>query len=480
MKGRFVTAFDEILAANRGCEVRNLLITDANPEFLDDALYALRYWSLKNRINLVELDEGDDSWLPEIQSRELFGKLNQPNTVLMIKNYATVTYMRGDDNTPRNFLRDAVLNRHYGCGNDFVPSDELPDLKFVVVINDLSYMDWRNDEYMTFSVIHKDNTKKTWTNTQSSLITSKMHPVMSAINKTLYYVSDDESTLCIDVAEVYRGVRLKHAIRSHRSTIDDKTEINYTYIEINLPDFNERVLCIILRDRVKRLGDMRLVIDGARLKQSFPKLETICCDDMFSINDPNNELCILDPFEVGEASFRLAQEGEIDQANALVRNLWALDNKWARFFREVAVDFQCKREDHHKVYPDGTLWHSGMDNLFRIYLLGWYSSDCSFDAEHNVSVSKHKNFDKAIELLSIRFKNWDINEICEKLYWDLEHVKIDEAVDKALFSKILSEAKRLFPGALEEMYEFSWIEGGAPTLDPKLGWDERDVSSGEN
>jgi hypothetical protein len=480
MKDKFITAFETVLAINQNGEVKNLLITDDDTEFLDEALYQLRYWCVANGFNLVELDEKAPSWLPEIQSRELFDKLNQPNTVLMIKNYATVTYMRGDDNTPRNFLRDAVLNRHYGCGNDFVPSDKLPNLKFVVVINDLSYMDWRNDEYMTFSVIHRDNTKKTWTNTQSSLITSKMHPVMSAINKTLYYVSDDETTLCIDIAEVYRGVRLKHAIRSHRPTVDYKTEINYTYIESNLPDFNDRVLCIILRDRGKRLGDMRLVIDVGRLKQSFPKLETVCCDDMFSIKDPNSELCILDPFETGEVSFRLAQEGKIDQANAWVRNLWALDNKWARFFREVAVDYQCKREDHHKVYPDGTVGHSGMDNLFRIYLLGWYSSDCSFDAEHNVSVSKHKNFDKAIELLSIRFKNWDINEICEKLYWDLEHVKIDEAFDKELFSKILSEAKRLFPGALEETYEFGWIESGAPTLDPELGWDESDVSSGEN
>jgi hypothetical protein len=95
-------------------------------------------------------------------------------------------------------------------------------------------------------------------------------------------------------------------------------------------------------------------------------------------------------------------------------------------------------------------------------------------------VSKYKNFDKAIELLPIRFKNWDINEICEKLYWDLEHIKIDETFDKELFSKILSEAKRLFPGALEETYEFGWIESGAPTLDPELEWDESDVSSGEN
>ena len=150
MNERFVNAFEDTLAENRNGEVRNLLITDEDVEFLDDALYALRSWAVKNKINLVELDERDSSWFPDIQSRELFDKLNQPNTVLLIKNYATVSYMRGNDNTPRNFLRDAVMNRHYGCGNDFVPSDALPNLMFVVVLNDLSEMKWRSDEYMTY------------------------------------------------------------------------------------------------------------------------------------------------------------------------------------------------------------------------------------------------------------------------------------------------------------------------------------------
>ena len=124
MRERFFTAFDEVLAANKGGEVKNLLITDGNPYFLDEALYQLRCWVFDRGYNLVELDEKDDSWLPLIQSRELFEKLNQPNTVLLIRNYATVLW-GGVENTPYNFLRDAVMNRHYGCGNDFVPSDEL-------------------------------------------------------------------------------------------------------------------------------------------------------------------------------------------------------------------------------------------------------------------------------------------------------------------------------------------------------------------
>ena len=37
---------------------------------------------------------------------------------------------------------------------------------------------------------------------------------------------------------------------------------------------------------------------------------------------------------------------------------------------------------------------------------------------------KHQNVDKAIELLQVRFKNWDIDEIIEKLHSDLDHVEI--------------------------------------------------------
>lgn len=44
MKERLITTFEEILAANQSGEVRNLLITDDSAEFLDDALYALRYY----------------------------------------------------------------------------------------------------------------------------------------------------------------------------------------------------------------------------------------------------------------------------------------------------------------------------------------------------------------------------------------------------------------------------------------------------
>ena len=450
MKERFERAFNDMLTENASGEVRNLLITDGNAEFLDDALYALRSWALKNSMNLVELDEKDDSWLPDIQSRELFYKLNLPNTVLMIKNYATVTYMRGDDNTPRNFLRDAVLNRHYGCGNDFEPSDELPNLQFVVVINDLTEMKWRSDEYMTFSIIHQDNSKRVWINTDFTLLSSKMHPVMSAINKVLFWVSDDETTLCVDVGEAFRGFRRPLRFL----TVDDRIAMIHTFIESNLPDFHERVVCLILK--MTRFGeDERFVIDGRRLRKSFPKLGSICCNDNIEIADMDDEMCVLDPFDLGEMSFYLALDDDIPMANTFVRDLWALDHKWARFFREVARDYYRKPEDHAKFDTNSTVHNwTGMDHLFHIYLLGWYhAGDDFFDDADRVYVRAHQDFTKAIDLLAIRFQNCGVDEVAEKLYWDYRHVENDETPDYEQFAKVLQEAERLVPGVLAKMYD---------------------------
>lgn len=158
MRERFFTAFEEVLAANRGGEVKNLLITDGDSLFLDDAQYALRRWVLDKGFNLVEIDEESDDWLPEIQSRELFYKLSVPNTVLLVRNYAITNWDSHNENTPRNFLCDAALNRHYGCGNDFVPSDELPNLLFVVALNDLSKMYWDEAESSSFAIMFEDKT----------------------------------------------------------------------------------------------------------------------------------------------------------------------------------------------------------------------------------------------------------------------------------------------------------------------------------
>jgi hypothetical protein len=180
---------------------------------------------------------------------------------------------------------------------------------------------------------------------------------------------------------------------------------------------------------------------------------------MFEIAGAQDEICVSDPFELGELCFNLAQDGDIAMANSLTRDLWALDHKWARFFREVAKDYYRKPEDHANFEPDSTVYNpTGMDHLFHIYLLGWYhAGDDLFDKEDRVLVTKHKDFNKAIDLLSVRFQNCSVDEVADKLYQDLQLVTNDENLDYKQFAIVLEEAERLVPGVVSKMCENGWL-----------------------
>ena len=450
LKEKIEKVAGELVAINVGGTVRNLLITDDKPEFLNDALYVLREWALENGINLVEVDEKDDSWLPEIQSRELFDKLNLPKTVLVAKNYATVNYLRNDDNTPRNFLRDAITNRHYGCGNDFVPSDELPNLLFVVALNDLSEMYWREDEYSIFDVIHEYDNIGTWVNTAYSRPASDMHYVMSRVNKPVYLVSKDKKAMRFDAGDAFgrNGIRLRRPIRF--CSAEERTDIIHTYIENHLPYFHKELECLILRMR-RFTEEERFVIDVERLRKSFPNIKSIYCTGVFEIENPGEKIDVYDQFELGEYIFSVAQTGDFKTANYLTRRLWAFDFKWAKFFRMIARDYCRSSEDHTNHEAESGLHNwTGMDHLFHIYMLGWWhSGDDFFDEEDKVFVMKHKNADKAIALLPIRFQNCELAEVSEKLYWDIKHIENDASPDYELFAKVLVETERLFPGVIK-------------------------------
>lgn len=454
MRERFDAAFDEVYAANLAGEVKNILITDGDAAFLEDAADALRSWARKNAMELVELDERDDSWLPEIQSRELFYKLNRPNTVLVIRNYATVTYPRGEENTPRNFLRDAILNRHYACGNDFVPSDDLPNLAFVAVINDLTEMGWRRDEYMTFSVMHLDDGRGLWINKNTAIANHKMHKVMSAVNQVKWWVSEDKTTLYLNAVNAFVDDRTDCLIRSRLLTGEEKSALIYEYIEKNLPYFYKSVNCLILKLNHFRANEP-IAVDGTRLKQSFPNLGTIYSKDDFEIVGTDHGLYVLDPFDLGEMAFYLAQEGDVSMANTFAQELWVLDHKWFKFFHEVAKDYYRRTKDHLMPNPSGTIHHWwGMDHLFHVYLLGWYhAGDDFFDEADKVYIRAHKDLAKAIDLLAIRFKNCSMDEVAEKLYWDYRHVTSDENPNYEEFTKVLHEAERLVPGVVTKMYD---------------------------
>ena len=441
---RLANAFEELATVNRGGTVRNLLITDDNLEFLNDALYLLRRWALRNNINLVEIDEKDDSWLPEIQSRELFDKLNQPNSVLLIKNYATESWVSSDDNTPRNFLFNAVVNRHYGCGNDFVPSDELPNLLFVVAINDRSLMQWQENEYGYFTVLLEDECKEFWVDTNKVRHSSQMCPVMSRFNKVIYFASEDSKVLSMDLSKAFRRVRSIE----YRSP-EERTDMIHTYINNNILHFHDKVEHIIFK--LDRFEDYeRFVIDAARLREFYQNVKSIDCSFVFDVSNADESIKVCDPFELGESAFDYALKGDFETANFLTRRLWDLDHKWAKFFREVAVDYQCPHEHHERCYPDGNVSNTGLDKLFRVYLLGWCAlTDKSEEGKKRLFLEEHQNINKAIELVKVRFKNWERREIKEKLRVDLEHIEIS----KKWYENLLEEQEWYADDYIEEREE---------------------------
>ena len=471
MKERLISVFEEVLAVNKGGKVRNLLITDDSPEFLDDGLYTLRRWAFDRRFHLVELDEKSGDWLNEVQSRELFDKLNTPDTVLLVKNYARTLWKKFDTNTPRNFLRDAALNRHYGCGNDFVPADELPNLLFVVALNDLSPMHWEEVEFSCFEIMHKDESKTVWSNTRVHSLGAQMHPVMSRENKELYRASADGKDLSFEVNKAFRGL----FYRPYRTddTMRMREDRIHLFFEKNRPDFYEQVENLILKGHFSREDD-EYKLDAARLLAVFPRLKTICCPHNIVIENVPHTLRVFDPFELGEYSFELARAKDFKEANRYSRMLWALDSKWAKFWNEVAVDFSCPHERHESCYPDGNISNTGLDKLFRVYLLGWYSPTDQFEYyEQLVFAKKHQNVDKAIELLQARFKNREIHEITKKLMRDLEYVEVfkedyeqmaeengedldeefDGKQDYSGFMRALIATDHLYPGTMDQLYD---------------------------
>ena len=137
-------------------------------------------------------------------------------------------------------------------------------------------------------------------------------------------------------------------------------------------------------------------------------------------------------------------------------------------FREVAKDYYRKPEDHLAFDPDNAVHHwTGLDDLFRIYFLGWYhAGDDFFDEEDKVYVSKHKNIDKAFALLPVRFNNCSIDEVADKLYWDFRHLKESIKPDYLLFTQVLEEAEKICPGVLAKMRDSGLITEDSESFFP--------------
>ena len=306
-----------------------------------------------------------------------------------------------------------------------------------------------------------DTSKFTVSNDRSRV--TNMFSVVSQDETVVYHVSKDRRDLCVDVKDALRcGPRRMHIKHSQYEAVQAiRSEHVHTYLEMNVPDFYDKLECLILLTQFFHENDI-LTLDADRLLAVFPNLKTVCCKENIVINNAAPKLRVLDPFEVGEYSFELAKNKNFKEANRYVRVLLALSGKWARFWRAVARDFNRKPEDHPKFDPQGVMTHDGMDDLFRVYLLGWYAKGVPLEEDYQkLYAEKHKNLDKAIALLPVRFQNCSLHEVSEKLYWDLQYVedaKYPDSPDFDSFFKVLVETELLFPGAAEGIYKDGWID----------------------
>jgi hypothetical protein len=203
--------------------------------------------------------------------------------------------------------------------------------------------------------------------------------------------------------------------------------------------------------------DEKFILDADRLLAVFPSLKLVLCGGAVEIINSEDKLYVLDPFDIGEMSFLLMQEGDEEAANTHMAELFALDKKWFDFWLNVIIDYKRTPEDHPVYDPQGTMIYDGMDDLFKVYLLGWYPKGLPIEDDfEKVYAEKHKNFQKAIKLLPIRFQNCSLHEVSDKLFWDLQYVEVERDLDFDSFFRVLVEAELLYPGALDQMFE-DWL-----------------------
>ena len=147
---------DDTLRVNAKGEISNVMFRGEDPYFRARVRAEISNWVKTKELHLVRLDEDELDWIDKIQSRELFEELSQPNIVL-IEQYATGLFS-GEDN-PHNFLRALVKSRIYGCGNGWAPDDSLPNVLFVVAINDTTKLHWEMSERSMFGVFGEEDLK---------------------------------------------------------------------------------------------------------------------------------------------------------------------------------------------------------------------------------------------------------------------------------------------------------------------------------
>ena len=289
----------------------------------------------------------------------------------------------------------------------------------------------------------------------------EFYSVITEENEEIYLVSEDRKDLILDVKKALDGAprRMMRRHSQYEVVQTIRSEHVHAYLEKNTPDFYDKVECLILLTQFFHENDI-LTLDADRLLAVFPNLKAVCCHDNIVIENAPHALRVLDPFALGEYSFELARAKDFKEANRYFRMLWALDSKWAKSWGAVAKDYKRKPEDHPKIDSQDIMIYDGMDDLFKVYLLGWYPKGLPIEDDYQkVYAKKHKNFDKAVALLPVRFQNCYLHEVGEKFFWDLQYVETDENPDYEGLVKVILATEKIVPDVRKNFYEAVQLYG---------------------
>ena len=278
-------------------------------------------------------------------------------------------------------------------------------------------------------------------------------------DRELFGISEDRREIFVDLVKAtLNSLRLPVHVSQDLEFPRVRGEYIHAFLDEYAIDYNEKAETLFLSSK-RCQEDEKFTLDADRLLGVFPNLKMVLCGGAVKIINSEDKLFVLDPFDLGEMSFLLMQEGDEEAANTYMDELFALDSKWFDFWSKVIIDYKREPWEHPEFDPNGAMVHDGMDDLFRVYLLGWYPKGVPLEEDfEKVFAEKHKDLKKAIELLPVRFRNCNLHEVSEKLFWDLQYVEAERDPDFDSFFRVLVETELIFPGAAEGIYKDGWID----------------------
>ena len=271
-------------------------------------------------------------------------------------------------------------------------------------------------------------------------------------DRELFGISENQKEIFVDLVKAtLNSLHLPVNASQNLELPRVRGEYIHAFLDEYAIDYNEKAETLFLSSK-RCQEDEKFTLDADRLLAVFPSLKLVLCGGAVEIINSEDKLYVLDPFDLGEMSFLLMQEGDEEAANTHIAELFALDTEWCSFWSKVIIDYKRKPWEHPEFDPDGIVVHDGMDDLFKVYLLGWYPKGVPLEPDfEKVFAEKHQDLKKAIELLPVRFQNCDLHEVSEKLYWDLRYVEAERDPDFDSFFRVLVEAELLYPGMLDQM-----------------------------